>query len=254
MTTVQRNAIAAPVEGLMVYNTDEKAVNVFNGTSWAPASPVVCGQPFTDSRDGKVYNTVQIGLQCWMKENLNIGNLVISTVVQTNNGVVEKYCFNNLETNCDVYGGIYQWDEIMSYTTTSNSNPSGRQGICPTGWHVPSDAEWCQTEVFLDATVTCASTAFRGIDAGGKLKETGTTHWASPNTGATNTSGFTAIPGGYTNNAGYFIGIANNSAFWSSTQESSTFSWVRNLAYFEARSERTSTPKMAGMAIRCLKD
>jgi uncharacterized protein (TIGR02145 family) len=190
-------------------------------SSGLPASPVVCGQPFTDSRDGKVYNTVQIGLQCWMKENLNVGTKINGSGEQTNNGVIEKYCYNNLESNCDVYGGLYQWNEMMNYTSSSNANPSGRQGICPTGWHIPSETEW----TFLDDNLGGVSVA------GGKMKETGTSHWASPNTGATNASGFTALPGGYRYSDGNFDGLATGGTFSSTYQYITDRIFCQNLRY-----------------------
>ena len=95
-----------------------------------------CGSSFTDGRDGKTYTSVQIGTQCWMKENLNVGTRINGSSNQTNNGVVEKYCFNNLESNCDVYGGLYQWNELMQYVSTQ-----GVKGICPLDWHIPTDQE-----------------------------------------------------------------------------------------------------------------
>ena len=111
-----------------------------------PTSPCFtnCGQPLTDSRDGQSYNTVQIANQCWMAQNLNVGSKINGSDEQSNNGTIEKYCYNNDAANCAVYGGLYQWDELMNYLTSSNATPSGRQGICPDGWHIPSEAEWCQ--------------------------------------------------------------------------------------------------------------
>ncbi len=144
-----------------------------NSIDTLTTSPWQCGDIIFDSRNEQVYNTVLIGNQCWISENLNIGMRIDGVNNQTNNGILEKYCYNNIEDSCDVYGGLYQWDEMMQYTTTE-----GVQGICPTGWHLPTDDEWRSLDVFLGTEV-----------AGGKMKEIGTTHWNSPNTGATNTSG-----------------------------------------------------------------
>ena len=99
-----------------------------------------------------------------------------------NNGIIEKYCYDDDPANCDVYGGLYQWDEMMGYTTTE-----GVQGICPVDWHIPTDAEWDILQNYLGGFNV----------AGGKLKEAGTIHWNAPNAGATNSSGFTALPNGY---------------------------------------------------------
>ena len=208
-----------------------------------------CGNNITDIRDGKVYATVLIGTQCWMKQNLNIGTRIAGTSNQTNNGTIEKYCYDNLETNCDVYGGLYQWDEMMGYSTTPSV-----QGICPNGWHVPTDAEWCTLEQEVDPTITCSSTGWRGVDGGGKLKETGTTHWNSPNTGATNSSGFTALPGGYRYGVGSFDDVSYYGNWWSSTEYYGSDALRRGLGYYNAQVPRFGSNKSNGYSVRCLKD
>ncbi len=86
---------------------------------YAAASSFTCGDPFTDPRNGQTYTTVQIGDQCWMAENLNIGEMINSGSNMTNNGVIEKYCFSNDPANCETYGGLYQWNEMMEYSTTA---------------------------------------------------------------------------------------------------------------------------------------
>lgn len=208
--------------------------------------PANC-QPFTDTRNGKNYNTVLIGTQCWMKENLNIGTLI--TVYQANNQIIEKYCPYNLESNCDIYGGLYMWNEAMQYVTTP-----GVQGICPAGWHLPSDPEWCTLTMYLDPTVNCSSTVLTGTDAGGKMKEAGTTHWVSPNTGAINSSGFTALPGGV-GNEGTTGGFLYNAHFWSSTQWSSAdWAWKWQLNHDGANVGRHYDYKVWGLSVRCIKD
>jgi uncharacterized protein (TIGR02145 family) len=208
-----------------------------------------CGNPFTDSRDGKTYNTVQIGDQCWMANNLNIGARINGSSDQTNNSIIEKHCYNDLESNCDVYGGLYHWNEMMQYVTTE-----GAKGICPTGWHVPSDAEWCQMEIYLDPTVNCLAQGYRGTDAGGKMKETGTTHWSSPNLGATNTSGFTAFPGGWRDINASFIILSYEASLWSSSQVDASIAWRRALFYDYEGIYRYTYYKDAGFSVRCLKD
>jgi uncharacterized protein (TIGR02145 family) len=189
MTKTQRDAISTPATGLMIYNTTSKSVNVFNGTTWTfpdgSTADVPDGQPCPGQpeifHDGKLYHTVQIGSQCWFRENLNIGTRIDGGVIQTDNGIIEKYCYDNLESNCDIYGGLYRWGEMMQYVTTE-----GTQGICPAGWHIPPLAELTILITYLGGESV----------AGGKMKETGTTHWLDPNTSATNSSGFTALPGG----------------------------------------------------------
>lgn len=210
-----------------------------NGNLTITPTVFVCGNPMTDSRDGKTYNTVLIGTQCWMAQNLNIGAKIIGTLNQTNNGVIEKYCYNDDDANCAIYGGLYQWDEAMQYVTTE-----GVQGICPTGWHLPSDAEWTTLTTFLGGDAV----------AGGKMKEVGTAHWFAPNTGATNSSGFTALPSGYSGDYGYFGDLAGFAYFWSSSQKDGTVAWNQ---YLNSNSEYVYElyhSKPHGFSVRCLKD
>lgn len=208
-----------------------------------------CGDALIDTRDNHEYATVQIGVQCWMAQNLNIGTRISGSSNQANNTTIEKYCYNNTESNCTTYGGLYQWNEMMNYSTTP-----GVQGICPDGWHVPTDAEWCTLEQEVDPTITCSSTGWRGVDGGGKLKETGTPHWTSPNTGATNSSGFTALPGGYRNTDGVFNYVNLSGSWWSSSPNSASHAWYRNLYYDYAQVLRNYYNKSGGFSVRCLKD
>ena len=197
-------------------------------TAYAAMYAPCPGMPsFTDSRDGQTYNTVQIGDQCWMKENLNY-----------NTG--GSWCYENQSINCDIYGRLYTWSAALS--------------ACPEGWHLPTDAEWCILEQEVDPTITCSSTGYRGVDGGGKLKEAGTTHWNSPNTGATNESGFTALPGGSRNLSGTFNYVDYYGYFWSSTEYSSSHAWLRQLYYNYAYVYRSNYNKDYGYSVRCLRD
>ena len=184
-----------------------------------------------------------------MAENLNVGIRIDGIENQSNNGIIEKYCYDNTEANCDIYGGLYQWDEMMGYTTTACV-----QGNCPQGWHLPTDAEWCILEQTVDPTITCSSQYWRGIDGGGKLKEAGTTHWSSPNTGATNSSRFTALPGGSRFDNGSFNFITNDGFWSSSTEHSASSAWTRNLHYHNASVNRVNLNKSDGFSVRCLRD
>lgn len=207
-----------------------------------------CGDPFTDIRDGQIYNTVQISTQCWMVENLNIGFIIPGGNNMSDNGIIEKYCYENNTNNCDVYGGLYQWPEIMQYVITP-----GVKGICPDDWHLPTDAEWCTLEQFVDPTITCSSTGWRGVDGGGKLKEIGTTHWQAPNTGATNASGFTALPGGLRLINGNFLTLTSH-GFWWSSSESGSSAWGRELFYNYTQVTRNNYLKDDGISVRCVRD
>jgi uncharacterized protein (TIGR02145 family) len=208
-----------------------------------------CGEVLIDERDSQTYYTVQIGNQCWMAENLNIGTMINGSTNQIENSTIEKYCYGNNTANCDVYGGLYQWNEAMQY----NSNP-GVPGICPTGWHLPTDQEWCTLEQFIEPIIPCNREYFSGTHAGGDLKETGTLHWQSPNLGATNVTGFTALPGGYRTEGGSFSYFPSYAFFWSSNEYDANWSWNRALYYNYASIRRAGDAKTRGYNVRCLKD
>ena len=181
-----------------------------------------------------------------MTENLNFGTAILEGQDQTNNGTMEKYCYDNLVANCNVYGGLYQWAEMVQYlngatnTTSWNPVPAGPvQGICPAGWHLPTDAEWVTLTSYLGGT---------GV-AGGSMKETGTAHWLTPNTGATNSSGFTAMPGG---RAG--VGLSSNAYLWSASEFIVVDAWARSLSYANAGVNLFDGNKLFGLSVRCLQN
>ncbi len=191
------------------------------------------------SYEGVVYHTVSIGNQCWMKENLNVGLKIDGSIEQTNNNIIEKYCYNNEESLCNTYGGMYKWDEIMSYTTTE-----GIRGICPEGWHIPTDAEWTTLSSFLGGDTV----------AGGKLKESGITHWQSPNTGAYNSSGFNGLPAGYYRSISHvFDYIGRYSFYWSSTIDGSE-AWFRFLASDDKNLGHNKYLNADANSVRCIQD
>lgn len=215
---------------------------------------IPCPGTPTVSYMGKVYNAVQVLNQCWMKENLDAGLIVNGIYDQTDNGVIEKYCYEDDPINCNIYGGLYQWDELMDY------KPEGTQGICPEGWHVPTDTDWKVLEGAVDSGYSIVNEIWdqedwRGSDAGGNLKDTGTQLWFSPNAGATNESGFTAIPGGFRNFSGNgFQGKAYGTILWSSTDMDYSSAWARNLNNEHADVGRSTETKTYGFSVRCLKN
>jgi len=218
----------------------------FPGKNWAmyfeciPPSVWECGDPITDERDGQDYNTVLIGDQCWMAENLNIGTMIDGSQNMTNNQVIEKFCYNNDPSNCLTYGGLYQWDEMLQYVTSQ-----GAQGICPSGWHIPTDDEWDELTDYLGGS---------GV-AGGKMKESSSAHWNSPNTGATNSSGFAALPGGYrAASTSLFYDLGRNGYFWSSTEDDASYSWFRILGDNYENVYRDRYYKTNGFSVRCVQD
>ncbi len=123
--------------------------------------------------EGRYYHTVQIFSQCWMKENLEAGTMIPGSQSQTNNGIIEKYCYANNQNNCTHDGGLYLWEEMMQYNLTTE----GAQGICPSGWHIPTDNEWKILEGVADSQYSIGhliwnANNYRGYDAGKNLKST----------------------------------------------------------------------------------
>lgn len=216
-----------------------------------------CGDSMYDKRDGRWYQTVEIGTQCWMKENLNVGTKIISTTsgqLQTDNGVIEKYCLNNDESNCDMYGGLYEWNEMMQYITSE-----GVQGICPDGWHIPTDNEWKILEGTVDSQYGVGDPEWedsgpRGFDAEFHLKSTtGWTGWINIGSGD-DIFGFSALAGGNRNVNGNFYDLDFSGSFWSSTESLSSYAWCRKLTCFNDGVDRYGYHKASGLSVRCLKD
>jgi uncharacterized protein (TIGR02145 family) len=199
---------------------------------------------------GESYPTVQIGTQCWLAKNLNVGSMINSAGDQTNNSTIEKYCYNNDPANCTTYGGLYQWAEAVQYQNGASNTASlptpfagNVRGICPTGWHLPSDGEWS----LLESTLGGSSVA------GGALKSTSGLWW-SPNTGATNSSGFSALPGGFRGFDGAYNGIGEGTGFWSSSESSATMAFHRSLGYPNVGIYLSANGKIRGWTARCTKD
>jgi uncharacterized protein (TIGR02145 family) len=241
MNTIQRNAIASPAEGLVIYNTDTKEIELFNGQIWTSNSgEFLCKTSQVADVDGNVYNTVLIGEQCWMQENLRTGLMIDGNTNQTDNSTIEKYCYNNEADSCLVYGGLYQWDEMMQY-----SSSEGVQGICPQSWHLPSVAEYNTLLSHLEG----------GINHGGQMKETGTRHWNNPNSGANNKSGFTALGAGYRYNTNpYFAGLKITNLLITSSQQDATSAFSIELLYDKPNTQLTALLKVYGFSVRCVKD
>lgn len=191
--------------------------------------------------DGNVYNTVTIGSQVWIKENLKTtkyrnGDIIGTTTPATlellsQDNPKYQWAYAGNESTVSTYGRLYTW-----FAATDSRK------VCPTGWHLPSDSEWNTLITFL------------GGEAGSKLKETGTSHWISPNTGASNTSGFTALPGGHRQEGGAFVDIGDNAYWWSSTEGSLISAWGRTLHNNTVNVFTSSTPKSYGYSVRCVKD
>jgi len=191
--------------------------------------------------DGNTYNTITIGEQVWIAENLKTTKfrngeaiLNVSDNTQWSTLIAGGYCdYDNNINNSTTYGHLYNWYSV---------NDSRK--ICPTDWHVPTDAEWAKMMTFLGGESI----------AGGKLKETGILHWTSPNTGATNESKFTALPGGYRWANGTFERILLEGLWWSATEISGTTAWDRMLDYNSSTIRYEAGNKSLGLSVRCIKD
>lgn len=207
--------------------------------------------------DGNSYKTIQIGTQIWMAENLkttkyNDGSSIplVTTGVDWASLSTDAYCWynNDVTSNKPIYGALYNWYAISSTT-------NGGRNLCPTGWHIPSDSEWKVLEMFLGMTQEQVdATNPRGTIEGGKLKETNTAHWLSPNMGATNESGFTALPGGVRHSTSTFALLTTEGCWWTITEGPSTHGWTRVLDYNLSSISRGNYNKKGGLSIRCVKD
>ena len=229
-------------------NTEVDSVVFYKPTISNPTSGT-----FTDTRDNTVYNWVTIGNQVWMAENLAYLPSV-NHVADGSEDAAGSYYYvygydgTNVTTakatsNYSTYGVLYNWTAAMAGTASSTANPSGVQGVCPTGWHLPSDAEWTELTDYLGGESV----------AGGKLKETGTTHWESPNTSATNETGFTALPGGARGTDGSFSSIGASGYWWSATEVSTDYAWGRTMDYLSSNVSR-DLDKELGFSVRCVRD
>jgi uncharacterized protein (TIGR02145 family) len=228
-----------------------------------------CSGTLTDARDAQTYATTLIpgnsapyctGLtQCWMAENLNVGVQVTSNNTgsshseQTDNGIIEKYCYANNSANCPLYGGLYASDEMLSYGAGVIGNGPGPQGICPAGWHVPTQNEWLCMRMSLGQTQAEAETpGFGGTDEGGQMKEAGTTYWSAPNTGATNSSGFSARGSGRRNTFGDFSRLGIEANYW--TADGTAFPTFHRLMNSSTQVYQTLSSPPNGYSVRCVKD
>ncbi len=197
-----------------------------------------CGDTLVDPRDDKEYETIDLAGTCWMARNLDIGARIDSSEGQFDQEVIEKYCYDDDPAMCDVYGGLYQWNQAMDY-----SNEEGAQGICPDGWRIPSDDEWKELEMFLGMTeVEADSTGWRGEGAGEALKEGGS-------------SGFEGLLGGAWRTT-FFSAIDAYGYWWTSSNPAeSMYPWRRCLRAQGGDVARYDTfPSSFGLSVRCVLD
>jgi uncharacterized protein (TIGR02145 family) len=234
---------------LIIVSTNCKKENKTPNIVNTPISPVFGS--FTDPRDGNVYQTVTIGTQVWMAENLAYlpsVNMVYDGSEDVAGSYYYVYDYNGTNVtdakataNYTTYGVLYNWTAVMDGETSSTTNPSGIQGVCPTGWHLPSDAEWTQLTDFVGGA----------NNAGTKLKAT--SGWNSGGN-ATDDFGFTALPGGNRGYYGDFVSVGNLGYWWSATEFSAGNAWARDMLYSYSSVARGSGSKSYGLSVRCIKD
>lgn len=233
--------VSADLIGLSSNSTYHFRIKVVNslGTTTGDDMTFMTIGPISDI-DGNIYQTVTIGTQTWMSENLKTtkysdGTAVPNIVDLTTWAGIKSpsYCwYDNDISNKTIYGALYNW-----YTVNTGK-------LCPSGWHVPSDAEW---ETLSNLV---------GGQVGGKLKETATAHWRSPNIGADNSTGFLALPGGYRQTNGYFNEILHIGFFWTASAPTAdpAKAWVRFIYSEYATLFNAYDWKNSGFSVRCIKD
>jgi len=228
--------ISADGDVAWYYYTEESVVldrrlvifNIMVGSKSCPESPTV-------TYEGITYNTVKIGYQCWLKENLNVGAMIIDSIDASDNGTIEKYCYDNDESNCDKYGGLYQWYEAMQYKDNQSN-----KGICPIGWHIPTYDEFFS----LQNLVNRSSNALKAIGLG---SEEGV---------GTNTSGFSALfAGSRSGTSSNFYSLGKVANFWNTATGYSANTSI-NMQLYHKTGEIIFDGhyKSYGFSIRCLKD
>jgi uncharacterized protein (TIGR02145 family) len=234
MTSVQRDAIPSPVAGLQIWCIDCKQLQVYDGSVWRTASDVTTNYPI-----------VGICCQSWMTKNLDVATYRNGDPIPkvTDNAAwaaltTGAYCYygNDSTSYAATYGKLYNWYAV--------NDP---RGLAPMGWHIPTDFEWTTLSNCLGGDAV----------AGGAMKEIGTTHWQTPNAGATNISGFTGLPGGSRDyGGGTFSNIGSNGFWWSSSVYDTYGASARNrnLYYGAGGVGRSNNGLQSGFSVRCLRD
>ena len=230
MTTNQRDLIASPTAGLIIFNTTTNGIEIKTSSGWISLS----------ASSADALPTIQIGIQKWMSKNLDVafyrnGDPIpqVTDIAAWSGLTTGAWCYyNNDSTLGTTYGKLYNWYAV--------NDP---RGLSPSGWHIPSDAEW-----------TTLSIALGGTLSGGKLKEAGTPHWTNPNSAGNNNSGWAGFPGGYRIHSGPFAAVTNFGYWWSSTESITSDVWYYYLSYNSGSFLRYGSNKQAGFSVRCLRD
>ncbi len=209
-----------------------------------------CGELLVDPRDQQEYATVQIGGQCWMAENLNVGTFMTIEGDQRDNGKIEKFCYDDNPSNCNSYGGLYTWDEMMQYSLEPT------QGVCPEGWHIASDEKWMVMKEFLGVPAEELDYLNqRGDDEGGMLKLAESPPWNEPNALATNSTNFSAWPSGMIfPESGTSQGLGDFTVFWTSSVPGEGLAIYRMLVTGHGGIERWEGNRPNTSSVRCVRE
>jgi uncharacterized protein (TIGR02145 family) len=216
-----------------------------------PLVPFTCGTSTVADIDGNSYNTVLIGSQCWTKSNLKVTKYNDGTAIPDETANIAGWAglttgarsdYTGATSYIATYGYLYNWYAAKGVSTSGSTT---YKNICPTGWHVPTDAEWTALETQLGGASV----------AGGKMKSTGTANWVGQSAGTDNSSGFSALPGGARDGLGGFAGIGTMAWFLSATENGGFDAWHRTLTFIADNVDRPlSINKTAAASVRCLKD
>ena len=234
MTQTQRDAISTPATGLVIFNSTSNSLEYKSSTSWVSLS--------VSSPGSAVFlPTIVIGNQQWMKENLDVvtyrnGDVIpqVTDAAAWAGLTTGAWCYySNSADNGTIYGKLYNWYAV-----------NDSRGLAPQGWHIPTDAEWTTLGNLLGGDAV----------AGGKMKTTGTTRWNTPNTSATNESGFAGLPGGNRNSDGTYVNISGDGSWWSATPSSSTVARFRQANYNSVLLNSGNAIMVQGYSVRCLRD
>ncbi len=257
----QNDSIYFWKEGQLIAQRSIKTADLDSITFQRPnTSGINIAGPNVTDIDGNVYASVTNCGQTWTKSNLNVSKYSDGTPIpqvtdptQWFNLTTGAWCYyNNDPANGTTYGKLYNWHAVAGiYDAASAVNPALRKKLAPAGWHVPTDVEWTQLTGCLGG----------GSVAGGKMKATGTTQggtglWQSPNTEATNESGFSGLPAGLRPITGTFLRFGRNGYWWSSSESENdaSYAWYRYLDCSNDDAGRNDNPKKAGFSVRCLRD
>lgn len=237
MTAAQRTAISSPANGLLVFQTDyPSGLYYFNAGVWSKLSET------TSYPNGTATPVQTICCQSWMTKNLDVATYRNGDPIPkiTDNAAwgaltTGAYCYylNDSASYAATYGKLYNWYAV--------NDP---RGLAPEGWHIPTHFDWTTLENCLGGVTI----------AGGAMKETGTIHWTTPNTGATNISGWAGLPGGYRNYYGTFSNVTSSGYWWSATEDGTAGAWYRYLLSTNGNIYRFSTNKQIGFSVRCVRD